>query len=755
MSAQIFLLPYRPAIGPNGLVIPGASLTFYQTGTLIKLPVYTDATLSTPLTNPVVSNGAGVWPNIYYDTTKTYRVILSDASSAVLKDTDPYLPGVIDGLSDSVVAIINAGVSSSAASATASAASAVSAANSAAIASASTPFLVVAATSTASALANTANGQFSTVPQTTGYALDTYNRVSGSLVPQRTDPVGSGILATQKIALQGTTGTFPVAPVFSIYGIDAKFNDGEFIPNRQGPTPNRQYYQVPQITDIFGGCTITYGQPDPWGGNTAVRVQIPGTGNVVQLFQLITGQAGGYRVALMAKSATGAGNQDFNLKKNFSTPSFTTAITEGTWTLVDSSFSGLVTNDAIDIRTDSGSLDCYITIPQVGPVEIKQPLQRISATGGLVSKQLGLPGNILTDAFGNVTMPFIGRMLATDDGLATRSFSEMTMVMTFRQTAAGTSPNSPFYAQLSGQPDLSLGAPGGVYSGVMPGLTVNGLNSTLSPVGGGHTTIALGFNATDSFFSLGSARLATGTGTGGTAFQLAKAFFGGGGYNDTSPVAGSLFSFQIFDRKLSPADLSQVVRKCKADAALFGNSVENTVLVAPDGNGLSQPLPPGGAVGYFQNAATALNIKTFAVGVSSSGINEIIAEPRASATKALIRQAVLDGRPVIYSIMVFESAGCLPLIQAWIDTIRGLGAKFVLCTTSSRNGTTYASQSAFNANLAALLRYDALCDIGANATLAANNAYTNTTYFYDGLHWTQAGHDIAAPIYQAAIASLL
>lgn len=107
MAAQIFLLPFRPAIGPNSLVLPGAQLAFYLSGTLTKTNVYTDSTMGTALPNPVVANAAGVWPNIYFDNTVTYRVILSSPENVVLKDADPYLPGVIDNLTPAFQALVD------------------------------------------------------------------------------------------------------------------------------------------------------------------------------------------------------------------------------------------------------------------------------------------------------------------------------------------------------------------------------------------------------------------------------------------------------------------------------------------------------------------------------------------------------------------------------------------------------------------------------------------------------------------------
>lgn len=91
MSAQQFFLPFVPAIGPNGTVVPGAKLYFYETGSSIPTPVYTSADLATPLSNPVVANGAGKWPAIYFDDEVVYRVVLKDALGATLDEVDPYI----------------------------------------------------------------------------------------------------------------------------------------------------------------------------------------------------------------------------------------------------------------------------------------------------------------------------------------------------------------------------------------------------------------------------------------------------------------------------------------------------------------------------------------------------------------------------------------------------------------------------------------------------------------------------------------
>lgn len=108
MAAQLFYLPFRPAIDANGLTVSGAQLFFYLTGTTTPQTVYADAALTTPLTNPVTANAAGVWPSIYLDDTIVYRVVLKDGNNVTLDDQDPYLADVADDLTTALSNIADA-----------------------------------------------------------------------------------------------------------------------------------------------------------------------------------------------------------------------------------------------------------------------------------------------------------------------------------------------------------------------------------------------------------------------------------------------------------------------------------------------------------------------------------------------------------------------------------------------------------------------------------------------------------------------
>ncbi|MCJ8335735.1 MAG: hypothetical protein MJH10_16105 [Epibacterium sp.] len=117
MAAQLFYLPFRPAIDANALTVPGAQLYFYSTGTTTLISIFSDEALSTPLTNPVTANAAGVWPSIYFDDTQTVRVVLTDSDGATLDEQDPYLADIADDLTDALNTVAtNAANSASAAS---------------------------------------------------------------------------------------------------------------------------------------------------------------------------------------------------------------------------------------------------------------------------------------------------------------------------------------------------------------------------------------------------------------------------------------------------------------------------------------------------------------------------------------------------------------------------------------------------------------------------------------------------------------
>lgn len=95
MAADLFYLPYRPAIDANGIVVPGAKAYFYARGTTTPQSIYTDVALSIEATNPVTANAAGVWPTIYLDDTLEYRLKVTNGDDSVTFWDDTYIAGIV------------------------------------------------------------------------------------------------------------------------------------------------------------------------------------------------------------------------------------------------------------------------------------------------------------------------------------------------------------------------------------------------------------------------------------------------------------------------------------------------------------------------------------------------------------------------------------------------------------------------------------------------------------------------------------
>jgi hypothetical protein len=77
----LFTGPQFVALSALHTPLPGAKLTFTQTGTSTPQNVYQDLALTVPHANPVVANGAGVFAPIYLDPSlPSYRVLLTDSS---------------------------------------------------------------------------------------------------------------------------------------------------------------------------------------------------------------------------------------------------------------------------------------------------------------------------------------------------------------------------------------------------------------------------------------------------------------------------------------------------------------------------------------------------------------------------------------------------------------------------------------------------------------------------------------------------
>jgi hypothetical protein len=85
----LFTLPKQIPLSSAGLLLPGAKLTFSQTGTATLQNTYQDVLLATPHANPVVADASGVFAPIYLDPSlPNYRVKLTTAADVQVYQVD-------------------------------------------------------------------------------------------------------------------------------------------------------------------------------------------------------------------------------------------------------------------------------------------------------------------------------------------------------------------------------------------------------------------------------------------------------------------------------------------------------------------------------------------------------------------------------------------------------------------------------------------------------------------------------------------
>lgn len=84
-----FIMPYQYAPSPTGAPLDGAKLYFFLSGTSEPLDTFADQALSQPNTNPVIADGAGIFPAIFLDPASAYKAVLTDKDGATQWAADP------------------------------------------------------------------------------------------------------------------------------------------------------------------------------------------------------------------------------------------------------------------------------------------------------------------------------------------------------------------------------------------------------------------------------------------------------------------------------------------------------------------------------------------------------------------------------------------------------------------------------------------------------------------------------------------
>ncbi len=88
--ATLFTLPNQVRIGASGAPYAGASVTFYQAGTLTLQSVYRDNACSLAHSNPVEADSAGQFPVVFLNPNadSDYRIIIKSSAGVTLDDED-------------------------------------------------------------------------------------------------------------------------------------------------------------------------------------------------------------------------------------------------------------------------------------------------------------------------------------------------------------------------------------------------------------------------------------------------------------------------------------------------------------------------------------------------------------------------------------------------------------------------------------------------------------------------------------------
>jgi hypothetical protein len=89
MTYQIFKLPRATQIDSSLRVTPGAKAYFFETLTSTPQDTYQDSALTTEHANPVVADANGVFPEIYLDSTKVYKLTLTTSADVLIYTVDP------------------------------------------------------------------------------------------------------------------------------------------------------------------------------------------------------------------------------------------------------------------------------------------------------------------------------------------------------------------------------------------------------------------------------------------------------------------------------------------------------------------------------------------------------------------------------------------------------------------------------------------------------------------------------------------
>ena len=109
MTGMLLTQPVIRAVDASGLPMPGARLQFYATGTTTPSPIYSSASLTNALANPVAADAGGLFAPIFLDPSVIYRVQLLNPGGSLIQDVDPINSPIVNAAGSISAAMLQGG----------------------------------------------------------------------------------------------------------------------------------------------------------------------------------------------------------------------------------------------------------------------------------------------------------------------------------------------------------------------------------------------------------------------------------------------------------------------------------------------------------------------------------------------------------------------------------------------------------------------------------------------------------------------
>lgn len=227
---------------------------------------------------------------------------------------------------------------------------------------------------------------------------------------------------------------------------------------------------------------------------------------------------------------------------------------------------------------------------------------------------------------------------------------------------------------------------------------------------------------------------------------------------------GSLRAFLLFDRALSLAEMRRVIQYLSTRYAVAGSNAPTRQFIF-DGDSLTNGAisSPVDSMAYPDQIALAGTYKTSNLGTSAQTITLMIADAATQVDPlrdtTMVKDVVIAwGGTNDMTNVPSNPTAAFNSLKSYCQARKTAGFKVIVLTCLPRGAVAQfeTDRISFNSQIRADTSfYDAIADVGANATIGVAGSQTNATYYNaDQLHLTSAGYLIVAGLVQTAIGTL-